>query len=175
LSYALNKLNEQSNAVWGFPVNWRLPCLSPEQFRWSCFKCFVKTKFSSNSTISKWSENGHKFVRNLVICTGHHSPSVSAHAGRHCSFVCNRLEILSTVILKHDLGHRVSNDNHSKTFRDGSSSIPARSVDYTCALCNEIYSSSCDFNPWWAFCCKVNETPVNRLAIELLREIGRLS
>lgn len=25
-----------------------------------------------------------------------------------------------------------------------------RSVEYMCAFCNEVYSSTCDYNPWWA-------------------------
>lgn len=25
-----------------------------------------------------------------------------------------------------------------------------RNVEYMCALCNEVYNSTCDFNPWWA-------------------------
>lgn len=25
-----------------------------------------------------------------------------------------------------------------------------RNVEYMCALCNEIYNSTCDYNPWWA-------------------------
>jgi len=36
-----------------------------------------------------------------------------------------------------------------------------RNVEYMCALCNEIYNSTCDVNPWWALaqhecpkCCK---------------------
>jgi hypothetical protein len=36
-----------------------------------------------------------------------------------------------------------------------------RNVEYTCALCNETYNSTCDYNPWWALtqhdclkCCK---------------------
>jgi hypothetical protein len=37
-----------------------------------------------------------------------------------------------------------------------------RNVEYTCALCNEVYNSTCDYNPWWALtqhdcpkCCKL--------------------
>jgi hypothetical protein len=25
-----------------------------------------------------------------------------------------------------------------------------RHVEYLCALCNETYSSTCEYNPWWA-------------------------
>jgi hypothetical protein len=41
-------------------------------------------------------------------------------------------------------------------------------VEYMCALCNEVYSSTCDYNPWWALqqqeCPKCQKTQV-RLAL----------
>lgn len=37
-------------------------------------------------------------------------------------------------------------------------------VEYMCALCNEVYSSTCDYNPWWALtqhdCPKCRKTQV---------------
>jgi hypothetical protein len=39
-----------------------------------------------------------------------------------------------------------------------------RSVEYMCALCNEVYASTCDYNPWWALtqqeCPKCRKTQV---------------
>jgi hypothetical protein len=43
-----------------------------------------------------------------------------------------------------------------------------RSVEYICALCSEAYSSTCDYNPWWALaqhdCPKCRKTQVRYLA-----------
>jgi hypothetical protein len=40
-----------------------------------------------------------------------------------------------------------------------------QSVEYMCALCNEIYDSTCDYNPWWALtqhdCPKCNKFQVS--------------
>ena len=39
-----------------------------------------------------------------------------------------------------------------------------RNVEYMCALCNEVYNSTCDYNPWWALtqeeCPKCQKTQV---------------
>jgi hypothetical protein len=39
-------------------------------------------------------------------------------------------------------------------------------VEYMCALCNEVYSATCDYNPWWALqqqeCPKCQKTQVRR-------------
>lgn len=39
-----------------------------------------------------------------------------------------------------------------------------RNVEYMCALCNEVYNSTCDYNPWWALtqeeCPKCEKTQV---------------
>lgn len=44
-----------------------------------------------------------------------------------------------------------------------------RNVEYTCALCNEIYSSTCDCNPWWALaqheCLKCHKVQIPRVDI----------
>lgn len=44
-----------------------------------------------------------------------------------------------------------------------------RHVEYMCALCNEIYSSTCDYNPWWALaqqeCPKCHKTQIPRVDI----------
>ena len=41
-----------------------------------------------------------------------------------------------------------------------------RTVEYMCALCNEVYSSTCDYNPWWALqqheCPKCHKTQVRQ-------------
>jgi hypothetical protein len=40
-----------------------------------------------------------------------------------------------------------------------------RTVEYMCALCNEVYNSTCDYNPWWALAqhdcpkCRKNQIP----------------
>lgn len=43
-----------------------------------------------------------------------------------------------------------------------------RNVEYMCALCNEIYNSTCDYNPWWALtqhdCPKCHKMQVCMLA-----------
>lgn len=40
-----------------------------------------------------------------------------------------------------------------------------QSVEYMCALCNEVYDSTCDYNPWWALtqheCPKCNKFQVS--------------
>jgi hypothetical protein len=42
-------------------------------------------------------------------------------------------------------------------------------VEYMCALCNEVYSSTCDYNPWWALqqqeCPKCHKTQVRELVL----------
>jgi len=44
-----------------------------------------------------------------------------------------------------------------------------RTVEYMCALCNEVYSSTCDYNPWWALqqheCPKCHKTQIPRVDI----------
>ncbi len=44
-----------------------------------------------------------------------------------------------------------------------------RTVEYVCALCNEIYKSTCEYNPWWALssheCGKCGKTQIPRLDI----------
>lgn len=43
-----------------------------------------------------------------------------------------------------------------------------RNVEYMCALCNEVYNSTCDYNPWWALsqeeCPKCRKTQVCTIA-----------
>ncbi|KAI2505595.1 hypothetical protein MHU86_8837 [Fragilaria crotonensis] len=47
----------------------------------------------------------------------------------------------------------------------GSQTKGPRTVEYICALCSEAYSSTCDFNPWWALAshdcpkCRKNQIP----------------
>jgi hypothetical protein len=40
-----------------------------------------------------------------------------------------------------------------------------QSVEYMCALCNEVYNSTCDYNPWWTLiqheCLKCNKMQVS--------------
>lgn len=42
-----------------------------------------------------------------------------------------------------------------------------RAVEYICALCSEAYSSTCDYNPWWALaqheCPKCRKTQVSKI------------
>lgn len=42
-----------------------------------------------------------------------------------------------------------------------------RTVEYICALCSEAYSSTCDFNPWWALashdCPKCRKSQVSKI------------
>jgi len=44
-----------------------------------------------------------------------------------------------------------------------------RNVEYICALCNETYTSTCEYNPWWALtsheCLKCGKTQIPRLDI----------
>lgn len=44
-----------------------------------------------------------------------------------------------------------------------------RSVEYICALCNETYKSTCDYNPWWALnsheCVKCGKVQIPRIDI----------
>ena len=44
-----------------------------------------------------------------------------------------------------------------------------RSVEYICALCNETYKSTCEYNPWWALssheCGKCGKSQIPRLDI----------
>jgi hypothetical protein len=44
-----------------------------------------------------------------------------------------------------------------------------RNVEYICALCNETYKSTCDYNPWWALtsheCMKCGKVQIPRLDI----------
>ena len=44
-----------------------------------------------------------------------------------------------------------------------------RSVEYMCALCNELYNYTCEYNPWWALsqheCPKCRKTQVRKLFI----------
>ena len=44
-----------------------------------------------------------------------------------------------------------------------------QSVEYMCALCNEVYDSTCDYNPWWALtqhdCPKCNKFQVSFLVL----------
>lgn len=44
-----------------------------------------------------------------------------------------------------------------------------RNVEYICALCNEIYNSTCEFNPWWALtqhdCPKCQKLQIPRVDI----------
>lgn len=44
-----------------------------------------------------------------------------------------------------------------------------RSVEYICALCNETYKATCEYNPWWALssheCMKCGKTQIPRLDI----------
>jgi len=44
-----------------------------------------------------------------------------------------------------------------------------RSVEYICALCSEVYSSTCDYNPWWALasheCPKCRKSQIPRIDI----------
>lgn len=57
-----------------------------------------------------------------------------------------------------------------KRKREKASAKPAakkrgpRTVEYMCALCNEVYNSKCDYNPWWALsqheCPKCHKTQV---------------
>jgi hypothetical protein len=46
----------------------------------------------------------------------------------------------------------------------GSRKRGPRNVEYMCALCNEVYNSTCDYNPWWALtqeeCPKCQKTQV---------------
>ncbi|GAX18384.1 hypothetical protein FisN_15Lh321 [Fistulifera solaris] len=51
----------------------------------------------------------------------------------------------------------------------GSKKRGPRNVEYMCALCNEVYNSTCDYNPWWALtqeeCPKCQKTQIPRLDI----------
>lgn len=44
-----------------------------------------------------------------------------------------------------------------------------RNVEYICALCNEVYNSTCDYNPWWALlqheCPKCRKMQIPRVDI----------
>mmetsp|Transcript_22733 Transcript_22733/g.43184 ORF Transcript_22733/g.43184 Transcript_22733/m.43184 type:complete len:1150 (+) Transcript_22733:187-3636(+) len=44
-----------------------------------------------------------------------------------------------------------------------------RHVEYMCALCNEVYNSTCDYNPWWALsqhdCPKCRKRQIPRIDI----------
>jgi hypothetical protein len=44
-----------------------------------------------------------------------------------------------------------------------------RNVEYLCALCNEVYNSTCEFNPWWALsqheCPKCHKMQIPRVDI----------
>jgi hypothetical protein len=48
-----------------------------------------------------------------------------------------------------------------------------RSVEYICALCSEAYTSTCDYNPWWALaqhdCPKCRKTQVRLLDESFIR------
>lgn len=47
---------------------------------------------------------------------------------------------------------------------NGSKKRGPRNVEYMCALCNEVYNSTCDYNPWWVLtqeeCPKCQKTQV---------------
>jgi hypothetical protein len=51
-------------------------------------------------------------------------------------------------------------------------------VEYICALCSEAYSSTCDYNPWWALasheCPKCRKSQVSIVIIILLLYFEKL-
>ena len=62
--------------------------------------------------------------------------------------------------------------NHHSVMQQQQQSYPKkgpRSVEYTCALCNETYPSISEFNPWWALishdCGKCGKTQIPRIDI----------
>lgn len=60
-----------------------------------------------------------------------------------------------------------------KKFRQVKKYRGPRQVEYICALCNEIYSSTCDGNPWWALtqheCPKCHKTQVRKPSLDDLK------
>lgn len=52
-------------------------------------------------------------------------------------------------------------------FAKGQKKKGPRSVEYICALCSEAYTSTCDYNPWWALaqheCPKCRKSQVRRV------------
>jgi hypothetical protein len=63
-----------------------------------------------------------------------------------------------------------------KKFRQVKKYRGPRQVEYICALCNELYNSTCDGNPWWALTQhelpKCHKTQVRRPSVDDLKPHG---
>jgi hypothetical protein len=47
------------------------------------------------------------------------------------------------------IGHQADGFGNRRSKKTQTQRGP-RNVEYMCALCNEVYNSTCDYNPWWA-------------------------
>jgi len=65
---------------------------------------------------------------------------------------------------ENDVAKKIPQSKRKKGAASGKKRGP-RAVEYMCALCNEVYSSTCEYNPWWALtqqeCPKCHKTQVS--------------
>lgn len=118
---------------------------------------YVTTTSQSGAKDSKEEQNREKIKKNTI----HQVELQRSAVERQHQHIPYQPETRSIPrkVMKSTLGHRVCSNP-----RKG-----PRSVEYICALCNETYKSTCEYNPWWALssheCAKCGKTQIPRLDI----------